>query len=33
LEADIDFAARLDALDIVGAASGTPLIVRPDEGT
>jgi 2-phosphosulfolactate phosphatase len=29
LEEDIGFAARLDALDIVGVASGDPLIVRP----
>jgi phosphosulfolactate phosphohydrolase-like enzyme len=29
LEADIDFAARLDVLDVVGVATGDPLTVRP----
>ena len=28
LDEDIDFAARLDALDVVGVASGEPLVVR-----
>jgi len=29
LEADIDFAARRNVFDVVGVASGDPLIVRP----
>jgi phosphosulfolactate phosphohydrolase-like enzyme len=28
LDEDLDFAARLDALDVVGVASGEPLVVR-----
>jgi 2-phosphosulfolactate phosphatase len=29
LEADIDFAARLNVFDVVGVAAGDPLVVRP----